>query len=218
MTGSAGTSAGGSGDSGASAFRDFIDTTIFSRSIEVMCFSLRAPPSVLASRINSGRARAGSDFDEKLGRSSEELESTLEESSGTWSSAAVFRLRSKCKRGDNDGSGAQQKASRLNNRQLRFSSRFPFSIASAHLCSTVVLLVSKRSRLQSIGVVGRSDIPDHRPCRSITLRVSMASMELVSKFKSDFCALKGILRVREHSLEGNGSCKRWPNEVCWEYG
>ena len=79
MTGSAGTSAGGSGDSGASAFCDLIDTTIFSRSMEVMCFSLRAPHSVLASRIISGRARAGSDFDEKLAVSAEEVESILEE-------------------------------------------------------------------------------------------------------------------------------------------
>jgi hypothetical protein len=37
------------------------------------------------------------------------------------------------------------------------------------------------------------NLPDQSPCKSITLRVSIASIDFSSRFKSDFCALKGMV-------------------------
>ena len=137
----------GSGDAvgivisiGSNSLYSFNDLTMFCRSIGVMCFSrgwLRLKQQF--PRINSGRA-SGMVVAEVVGdissssKSSDEAESRLHESSGTGMSvAAAVGLPENGIRGEGvDRDCAfelQQKVSRFHNRQLRFSSRLPSSIA-----------------------------------------------------------------------------------------
>jgi hypothetical protein len=132
----------GSGESGARSCFSLIVFTIFSRSIEVMCFSLRLRLSDDSCRPPCGRLEDGHRRVDISSTSEEEVESRLEESSGTSCGEASFRLRSKAKPGDGVRSGAQQNVSREYILQLRFSNRLPSAIESAHLLNTVEGIVS----------------------------------------------------------------------------
>ena len=118
----------------------FIETTIFWRSTGVMCFS----PLLLllheSARISSGRAfgigvaEVSGDGVSSSSSSSDDAESRLDESSGTGMSvAAAFGLPENDIRGEDVDCACafelQQNVSRFHNRQLKFSSRLPSSIA-----------------------------------------------------------------------------------------
>lgn len=107
-----------------------IEMTIFSRSTGVMCFS-RATflLSVERWRVSSGRVDGAQDASSS---SSDTAESRLDDSSGTGMSPVAARglYEAGGVRRRGLGSGcAQQKVSRFQRRQLRFSSRLPSSIA-----------------------------------------------------------------------------------------
>lgn len=128
---------------GSSGFVSLMESTIFSRSTGVMCFSRPLPLLwQQSSRRNSGRAFGmvvaveGGDGMGSSSVSSEDAESRLDESPGTagMSVAAAFGVFEKWYCGarvDRDcGSKApQHKVSRFQSRQLRFSSRLPSSVA-----------------------------------------------------------------------------------------
>ena len=106
-----------------------IEMTIFSRSTGVMCFS-RATflLSVERWRVSSGRVDGAQ---EASSSSSDTAESRLEDSSGTGMSLVAARGLYEVggvRRGLASGC-AQQKVSRFQRRQLRFSRRLPSSIA-----------------------------------------------------------------------------------------
>ena len=107
-----------------------IEMTIFSRSTGVMCFSrARFLLSVERWRVSSGRVDGAQ---EASSSSSDTAESRLEDSSGTGMSPVAARglYEAGGVRRRGLGSGcAQQKVSRFQRRQLRFSSRLPSSIA-----------------------------------------------------------------------------------------
>jgi len=102
-----------------------IEMTIFSRSTGVMCFS---PPRVLLSverwRVSSGRAWGTSESSS----SSDTADSRLEDRSGSGMSL-VAACGLKEAGGERRSGCAQQKVSRFQRRQLRFSSRLPSSMA-----------------------------------------------------------------------------------------
>lgn len=141
VTASAGVSDEGSGDNGVRSCFSFIVLTIFSRSIEVMCFSLRLLLSAESCRSWMGRFDELSVGNETSKQSSDEFDSMLDESSGSVCGVDSFRLRSKVNCGC-ERSGAQQKVSLEYIRQLRFSKRFPSAICSAHLLKTALRRVS----------------------------------------------------------------------------
>ena len=108
-----------------------MEMTIFSRSTGVMCFSrARFLLSVERWRVSSGRVDGAQ---EASSSSSDTAESRLEDSSGTGMSPVAARGLYEAggvRRRRGLGSGcAQQKVSRFQRRQLRFSSRLPSSIA-----------------------------------------------------------------------------------------
>lgn len=146
MTGLARVRLEGSGESGTRSWFVLIEATIFSRSIEEMCGCFRDRFSAESLRRSSGRARLGHDRVERCSPSSEDTVSRLEERAGSVVKAVeVEVVEVDCLRPSESGvwrvSGAQQKDSRENNLQLRFSRRFPSSMACAHLCSTTLALV-----------------------------------------------------------------------------
>ena len=127
---------------GSSSCVSLMEMTIFSRSTGVMCFSR---PRLLLSHeksrhVSSGRALgmtvavACGDGGIESSLSSDDAESRLDDSSGTGMSVvAAFGFR-EFETGDEVvnracDSGLQQNVSRFHNRQLRFSSRRPSSIA-----------------------------------------------------------------------------------------
>ena len=105
-----------------------IEMTMFSRSMGVMCFSR---PRLQSARHSSGRAFgivvvAGADCDSPTSSSSDDVESTLDENERRGMGmlvAAAFGA------GIDSGSFEQQNVSRFHSLQLRFSSRFPSSMA-----------------------------------------------------------------------------------------
>lgn len=103
-----------------------IEMTIFSRSTGVMCFS---PPRILLSverwRVSSGRAWGASESSS----SSDTAESRLEDRSGSGMSAVAACGLKEFAGGERRSGWAQQKVSRFQRRQLRFSRRLPSSIA-----------------------------------------------------------------------------------------
>lgn len=129
-TGSASARLEGNGESGTKSWLVLIEATIFSRSIGEMCGCFRERLSVESLSRSSGRARLGHNLVAWFSPSSEDTESMLEESGG-----AVERAEEDVvclclsERGGVNASGAQQKDSREKRRQLRFSNRFPSSIA-----------------------------------------------------------------------------------------
>ena len=130
------------GESGPICCLSWIETTIFSRPSDVMCFSLPRLAAIVSWGVRGGevlisRGAVGehSGFS-GVSDSSEATESTLDESSGT---SFFFGL----------GLGSviagvvasfgwvsQQRVSRAQNRQLRFSSLRPSSTVSAHFEKT----------------------------------------------------------------------------------
>ena len=127
----------GMGRSMSSSFDvSLIEMTIFSRSTGVMCFS-RPRLSQLSARLSSGRAlgmvvaEAGVSVASESLNPSEDVESRLDDSSGTGMSlVAAFGIENRGACVDRAcDSGLQQKVSRFHRRQLRFSSRLPSSIA-----------------------------------------------------------------------------------------
>ena len=127
---------------GSSSFVSLIEITIFSRSHGVMCFSR---PLLVQSRAtvcrNSGRALGivvaaiGDTAASSSSNSDSDAESRLEDSAGTGMSvAAAFGLSEHAARVGGMverafESGLQQKVSRFQSLQLRFSSRLPSSMA-----------------------------------------------------------------------------------------
>jgi hypothetical protein len=130
---------------GSSCLVSLMEMTIFSRSIGVMCFSF--PRLRLHSAVSDEELMRGATGDDVSNSSSDEAESKLEERAGSEFISpccgvavvdlATFDDREGSERrievegalvGDCDA-GAQQNVSRFHNRQLRFSSRFPSSMA-----------------------------------------------------------------------------------------
>ena len=149
------------GSRGSSSFFCLMVMTIFSRSCEVMCFSR---PRLRPSPEHSGRASRGrlmssargededASDDRTTGTSSDVAESTLADSSGV--SSGLDNLDGLdglvgrgCVGERAEVLGEQQKVSRFQSLQLRFSSRRPSSIDSAHLehCDTPVSGERRRS-------------------------------------------------------------------------
>lgn len=137
----AGVDIGNAIDFGSNSVVSLMEMTIFSRSTGVMCFSR---PLLLLSQESahrsSGRAfgimvaLAGGDDDSSSSLSSDNVESRLEDSSGTGMSVvAAFGFREIEMGGEAVeracDSALQQKVSRFHNRQLKFSNRLPSSIA-----------------------------------------------------------------------------------------
>ena len=119
-----------------------METTIFSKSMGVMCFSRPLLVLLVESvRRSSGRAFgmmavADAPGDMPSSRSSsDEAESRLDDNSGTGMLVgAAFGLTANEHRGENVEAfawcfGSQQNVSRFQSRQLRFSNRLPSSIA-----------------------------------------------------------------------------------------
>ena len=143
--GNVGTASTMDGDSGSIVFFSLIDMTILSSLSDVMCFSRPLLLVVLSIEdflgdgrtMSSGntwggwRASAGS-------ASSEAIESTLADSSGTSLEPGRAWSYSVMTSGVYCGFDSQQKVSRFHNLQLRFSNRRPSSIDSAHLEKTGV--------------------------------------------------------------------------------
>lgn len=139
MTGSAGVRLEGSGESGTRSWFVLIEATIFSRSIGEMCGCFRERLSAESLRRSSGRARLGHDRVERCSPSSEDTESMLEESGGRVERGVEVEDAVCLRLSESEGvraSGAQQKDSREKSLQLRFSNRFPSSMACAHLWRT----------------------------------------------------------------------------------
>lgn len=109
----------------ASFWLSLMEMTIFSRSTGVMCFSQgRLLLSVERWRVSSGRAVAASSS------SSDTADSRLEDNSGTGMSLVAACGFAGFEKGVEGGEGGeQQKVSRFQSRQLRFSRRFPSSMA-----------------------------------------------------------------------------------------
>ncbi len=121
----------------------WIDTTIFSRSNEVMCLSfprlaamvfcgLRDREVLAMSRGAVGVCSGSSDVSESM----EASESTLEESSGTSFSFSLVLTMSISGVVASRGWVSQQSVSRLHIRQLMFSNLRPSSTVSAHFEKT----------------------------------------------------------------------------------
>lgn len=191
LAGSAGVNDEGSGDSGTISCFSLMVLTIFSRSMELMCFSLRFRLSgTAACRFASARFDVQMDIS-STSSSEEVVESRLDESSGSSLGEDSFRLRSRvADRGDFD-SGAQQKVSREYILQLRFSKRLPSSMASAHLLNTAGGNVSTAYR--DMDVV-RWNVPDQRLWIWVRLEVSMEWMDSKSRLTS------GLLELKEGML------------------
>lgn len=108
-----------------------IDRTNFSSDTGLMCSTQHelCAGSMLTS---SGRALGMEGADGMSSSSSDDADSTLDASEGTFCAAATalgLSASEHRRRGDCDCLALQQKVSRFHNRQLRFSNRFPFSIA-----------------------------------------------------------------------------------------
>lgn len=225
---------------GSSGLASLIEMTIFSRSIGVMCFSrprLRLL-SVDSLRLSSGRALGmrGVMGDDASTASSLETDSRLEERAGIarvsgcedarWADvvcfvgrAATVVAREGCRHEEGMvrevgcESGAQQKVSRFHKRQLRFSSRRPFSIAceafenKLHCAECVSEGGGFHCQLRHVAGAGGLTMPK----RHSTDEVSISRTAVSSTRRSECCGRKGIVAVcycvARESPEARGAVK-----------
>ncbi len=120
------------GERGSSSVCSFMLNTIFSSPKAVICFSLPLLRLRAESSLGDNEAERGSRSD----CPSEVAESTLDDRAGI--SLRLGRGRNTSMAGVMEywGWASQQKVSRFHNLQLRFSSRLPPSIESAHFENT----------------------------------------------------------------------------------
>ena len=132
------------GDSGPITFTSLIEHTIFSNPSDVMCFSLPREAAMVVGGLLFDcvlmlRGTVGDGIESSfVSESSEQIDLTLPESSGTSSRPGLDLEMSIAGVVVNCGCDSQQRVSRFHMRQLRFSRRLPSSIDSAHFEKTLM--------------------------------------------------------------------------------